>query len=875
MPGRREDGRDGVLLMSTGEYWNETAQHHRPKKRGSSMSDLAAVPDIIPLDVLFTICSEKHGWLTIQDKKVTFLHSSDTSGVDKSVKFVVGCYLAYLGETDSDKSPVSSGSASEAHWKVNDKAFVGPQHPSSQLSQIMYSVGMDTNQITNYGGPAHKRYAQYFLSILYASNPPPKQSIALRVDKVIVSGLEQIKSNLRINRVLSKKWRDCVLHPVLVIYQKGKLKWKKIDSIFSFSPEVDVAGDCVVGIWFVKDCVSTNDPPVVAFSFHSAFMEPGEVRLSSADLTLLGVDINQILDSSPTTISMELTLAHSTATIEEVENWEPLMEHNRVHEHWLSERRGLPEIYATMTQSQCKQAAVIKEQKMKDIAPTKSLEKGIETLNRQSPSQEDVKTKTAAGNKGGSPFRLAGAKKAPPPPPPKKKPTPVRRLSSSASISRNKRVSKTKPLYWSITPKQSGTVWSELAPEDTVNDSRLSLLEDLFCKDDLAKPKITENETTETANHKKRTAVAVSVGRANNVSIMMTRFKRFSHSMEDLCKAILTGKGVTTDELILLSQISPTEGEARDLKEHDRDALSIPEQVLLAMTVVPRLRTKASCRVAIETWNGHYSKAVEMLETVKAACQQLRGSHRLKKVFTLILSIGNTMNKGTSRGNAGGIKIESLSKLWDTKVSRNANTKEAGKTNDSLARVGSVPTAISQCLSKKEVEKKISTLLDFTAVVVHDSEVEKGLSHHSSYLLEELESLQEAVAYLEDGIGDLLIEVDKGFQLLEREFHDMTGMSWSHLDSSNPDSVLNLNIKNSEVFLQEQLEFLKSSYEFLIKAGGARKFLKQEVNVSDQYLKSTVQWLGEINGGGSPKIHLKQLLEFAQHFDQSYQRLKS
>lgn len=81
------------------------------------------------------------------------------------MKFVVGCYLAYLGDTSSDKSPVSTQETSEGHWRVNNKgksfliytifklsdfslAFVGPQHPESQLSQIMYSIGMDTNQIT-------------------------------------------------------------------------------------------------------------------------------------------------------------------------------------------------------------------------------------------------------------------------------------------------------------------------------------------------------------------------------------------------------------------------------------------------------------------------------------------------------------------------------------------------------------------------------------------------------------------------------------------------------------------------------------------------------------------------------------------------------
>eukprot|EP00210_Caulerpa_lentillifera_P000696 g673.t1 len=874
MPRKQDSGKNGIQLTSTSDYWNEAARlqqktglHQNKKEWDSSLSDISQMPDTIPLDVLFTICSEKHCWLSVQDKK--FLHSSDVCSGDKAVKFVAGCYLTYLGDTNSDRSSVSSQVSSEAHWKVNNKAFVDPQHPDSQLSQIMYSIGMDTNQITNYGGPAHKRYAQYFLSMLYASDPPPKQATALRIDKVTVSGLEQIRCNLRINRVLSKKWRDSILNPVLVIYQKGKLKWKNIDSILEFSPKVDVVGDCVVGIWFVKDCVSTNDPPVVAFSFHSGFMESGVVRLSSADLSILGNEIEGILDDAPNTISMELTLSQSQQSMEKVENWTPDGNCNSVHKQWIQEKRGLPEIFATMTQSQSKQTSVTNTTASK------------KQQNKDNVLQERTEMKSMGSKQpqSSNPSRLC-VKKAPPPPPLKRKAETGRRSSSSASMTKTKPVSKTKPLFWSITPKQSGTVWSELAPETDVDESRLTLLEDLFCKDDGMKQKLQDLDQLnqqKIAPQKKGTAIAVSIGRANNVSIMMTRFKRFSNRMDDLCKAILIGEGVSPEELVLLSQIGPTEVETRELKGHDRESLSIPEQVLLAMTVVPRLRVKASCQLTMEYWNVHYSEAIDMLQTVKSACQQVRASQCLRKVFTAVLSVGNTMNKGTTRGNAGGIKIESLAKLRDTKVSRNANTKD-NRVNTKVSRVGSVPTVISQCLEEKEVENKISSLLDFIAVLVHDSDQKKGVVHcggsSGDYLLKELESLAEAVAYLEDGIGDLLCEVDKGFSLLEREFQDMTGQNWGSVDCTIPNSIHELKIKNCDVFLEDQYMFLKSCYDFLIKAGGARTFLKQEVNVSEQYLKSTVHWLGEDNGG-NPKLHLRQLLEFAQQFDQSYKKLKS
>ena len=99
----------------------------------------------------------------------------------------------------------------------------------------------------SYGGPAQRRYAQYFLSILYTPDPPPSQDIPLCIDNVIITGLDEIKTyilplesshsfteslvgfrNLRVTKLLSARLKDCLLHPVLVIYQKGQLKWKQV-----------------------------------------------------------------------------------------------------------------------------------------------------------------------------------------------------------------------------------------------------------------------------------------------------------------------------------------------------------------------------------------------------------------------------------------------------------------------------------------------------------------------------------------------------------------------------------------------------------------------------------------------------------------------
>eukprot|EP00004_Rigifila_ramosa_P015290 TRINITY_DN353_c1_g4_i2.p1 TRINITY_DN353_c1_g4~~TRINITY_DN353_c1_g4_i2.p1 ORF type:complete len:235 (+),score=51.64 TRINITY_DN353_c1_g4_i2:74-778(+) len=48
-------------------------------------------------------------------------------------------------------------------------------------------------------------------------------------------------------------------------------------------------------------------------------------------------------------------------------------------------------------------------------------------------------------------------------------------------------------------------------------------------------------------------------------------------------------------------------------------------------------------------------------------CQELMSSKKLSGVLGVILSIGNSLNSGTGQGNASGFRLETLTKLNDTK----------------------------------------------------------------------------------------------------------------------------------------------------------------------------------------------------------------
>ncbi|CAD7705275.1 unnamed protein product [Ostreobium quekettii] len=88
-------------------------------------------------------------------------------------------------------------------------------------------------------------------------------------------------------------------------------------------------------------------------------------------------------------------------------------------------------------------------------------------------------------------------------------------------------------------------------------------------------------------------------------------------------------------------QIAPKKGERKDFKDFGGapQDLTAAERVLLQMNQVPRL--KAKCRVAlfIMKWEELRNESVQALDTVQAACQELRRSSRLQSVLSCALTV--------------------------------------------------------------------------------------------------------------------------------------------------------------------------------------------------------------------------------------------
>lgn len=70
---------------------------------------------------------------------------------------------------------------------------------------------------------------------------------------------------------------------------------------------------------------------------------------------------------------------------------------------------------------------------------------------------------------------------------------------------------------------------------------------------------------------------------------------------------------------------------------------------------------------------------------MRRACQRVRGSAVLKDVLRLVLSIGNVLNEDSRLGGALSVRLESLLRLPDVKVTQAADVGSAAGSGSNLA----------------------------------------------------------------------------------------------------------------------------------------------------------------------------------------------
>ncbi|XP_020586009.1 formin-like protein 2 [Phalaenopsis equestris] len=266
--------------------------------------------------------------------------------------------------------------------------------------------------------------------------------------------------------------------------------------------------------------------------------------------------------------------------------------------------------------------------------------------------------------------------KPPPPPPPPPlppfprssnfgkpvPPPPFQQQQSSAVDKNGNPLPKLKPLHWDkvrAAPHRS-MVWDNIRSSSFVLDEKT--IESLFGYN---MPCSVKNEESKSKNSTPNKQV-LEHKRLQNFTILL---KALNATAEQVCKALILGSGLGTQQLEALAKMAPTkEEEERIIKcGDDTDELGSTEKFLKDILRIPLAFSRIEVMLYKEIFEDeviHLKKSFTILEE---ACKELRSSRLFLRLLEAVLKTGNRMNVGTIRGGARAFKLDALLKLEDVK----------------------------------------------------------------------------------------------------------------------------------------------------------------------------------------------------------------
>ncbi|KAH9635554.1 hypothetical protein HF086_003168 [Spodoptera exigua] len=130
---------------------------------------------------------------------------------------------------------------------------------------------------------------------------------------------------------------------------------------------------------------------------------------------------------------------------------------------------------------------------------------------------------------------------------------------------------------------------------------------------------------------------------------------------------------VSLEALHQIYELRASEEELSLIKEHlnhkPEIPLDRPEAFLHDLSGIPNFAERISCFMFQAEFEDAVSTMMHKLDNLKHTCEFLTTSESLKKLFAIILTLGNYMNGGNGqRGQADGFGLEILAKLKDVKV---------------------------------------------------------------------------------------------------------------------------------------------------------------------------------------------------------------
>ncbi|OWZ19581.1 Formin like protein [Phytophthora megakarya] len=212
---------------------------------------------------------------------------------------------------------------------------------------------------------------------------------------------------------------------------------------------------------------------------------------------------------------------------------------------------------------------------------------------------------------------------------------------------------------------------SAVSKKDKVLDKFVDQLSDIFVN---KPPKAKESEAKKPMKRRAPTRVAlIDAKRANNIGIMLARFRLPYYKLRNAV-LLVDKKLLSVERVSALLQFAPEDEELDAVRGYTGDPklLGDAEQYFREMICVPRLTTRLQAIHATWQFDAYVEEQRKLMESVSNACQELQACEALKEIFRVVLSLGNALNDGTSRGGAKGFRLNILLKLNQVKAADNS-----------------------------------------------------------------------------------------------------------------------------------------------------------------------------------------------------------
>ncbi|KAK9829521.1 hypothetical protein WJX72_006312 [[Myrmecia] bisecta] len=649
----------------------------------------------IPLAVMFLVCSNAASWLCLSDKHIVVLHArccSDSRSAAALVRFLAACYLTFCQEFSSVEEALlvlPSCSDSTQGLPLQRGLDVGHLTTPSKPS------GQDPAGPLRFTGPSQQRYAEY-LGQLMTRRPLDQPQHASKVLRQVVFSPFGMARSLNVTASTGGQAADegFAREPFLVVYERGRKIWAGKPAaqggLVPFEIGLPVKGDVALAVWLCGEEGLADKllaRPAVAYCWHTAFQASGLERVPR---TSMDVEAGLTL---PDAFFMDIKVdAGTESSLQEGEDQ-------------LDGALGLMQAkYAELAFKMSASQGTTRKRVHMDAVLAEMAHSS------EAPGQRSPATRQDADGLVCTPPETAGPK--------------------------------LRPLFWTKTQATPGSLWAEVSvPLPTLQAAERQALEKWFVQPQTAVN--LQQRQGAAARQQEGTTKLIPLSRANNVSIMLSQFQNYAP--EGIRRALLAHK-LPLERLSLLLQIAPKEEELKIFHAYRGSSgrpeqLSPPEQFLLVMAGIPRLKEgKIHLSILMHHYQGMLQSLQSTVATIQRALGQVRASERLQAVLRVALAAGNALNAGTHRGNAVGVKLESLLKLSDLKVTRSTGA-------------GSTP---------------VSNLLEFVAwsLIVRQTTSEKDFE--KGFLADDLPDLADAAHHLV-GLQDALQSLESGYQAAQNE----------------------------------------------------------------------------------------------------------